>query len=1465
MSARSSIWWKGPLTALAALTMLLGLIAALYAALQTEAARAGLANALARALSTPGKIEVTITRLEGPLPERVRLEGVTVRDPDGEWLSLDSLTMDWRPLALLRGELHIASLEASRVRLERLPAVGDEDAAAERAALPRLPLDVKVDGFTVDELALAGPVLGEPARFRIEGAAGAREATQIRTALGVVRIDGTPGEIELEAVYDLALSEFDLAMKASEPQGGLIARALELRGLPAVAIDLNGSGPIENWRGRLGLRVEHAVSLDADLAIGGIDPFVLRARGDAELAALPGGPVGRLFGPALAFEIESVWVGDGVLDVRRAHVESSAAALALTGRLDAARMVATAKAEMTVRNPAPVNELIAPVRLQAATATAELSGPLMKPDLRLELALGGASADGLATRAAHARLTLSPDRPLRQAGVRIAIAAEGRFEELTIDSPELQALLGPTPTWSLEGRYELDGETLEARRFAIAGRGAEAEASGFVNFRERATDAALKVSLRDLAPLGPLVDLPLSGEADVEAHVRSPDLEREVEALVVGEARNLALGERAVEVLLGRRTAFSFDARAAAGEPLRLTALTVDGEAASLAGDAVLSAGGRMVDARLTLDIPSLESLSSVVGAPLSGRLRFDGTAKGALADPAVAGTLAFADLRVKTTPVGTLEGPFTIASPITRPQGRLSLAGETPLGPAEAATAFAMTEGRRLRLTGLELRAKETQVTGDLTIPLDEGTVEGTLTGRAGSLAPWSEIAGTALSGALEFDLRLSGENSRQAGELSLSGRDIAAQFPGRDRIHAGELELTARGTDLVRKPTGLATASLRDVRYGKMYLDVLSLHGDGDLASAKVAVKAAGDLDGPLGVDTAGTIRREDERLVLVLERLAGHGYGRSVVLAKPATLSYAPHQYAVEDLVLDLDGGQIAASGRLTRDELSAAVDVAGLPLSLVTLAAPKYAVRGRLDGTARLEGPVSSPSGEFRLQAAELRLAAEAASDLPALGGRVTGTWRGGRLSAEGTIEGFAETAAKLKADVPLRLSAEPLALAIPADEPIEGELTWRGDAAHMAEILALDAHRLAGPMDVVVNVDGTVASPAVTGRATLSRGSYESLVAGAALRDVEIVIEAQGERLVLTRAAAKSGASGRVLARGALELDPARGYPIDLGFDLEDATVLQRDDITAVASGKLALSGSLENATLAGRIETSLVEARLVDTLPPEVIDLDVIEIDAGEEKPAPEPAAAATRRASALGLDLVIAMPRRAFLRGRGLDSEWGGELAVKGTADRPVVAGVLRPIRGAFAFAGKTFTLQEGSVTFTGAAEIDPALDLSAEYARRDIRAVIRVGGSARKPDIKLTSVPELPRDEVLARILFNKNAGQLSPVEAVQLAESLAALTGRVRSSLGFLDVARRTLGVDVLRIGASEAGDGAAVRAGKYVSEGVFVGVEQGTEPGSTTATVEVEVTPSITVESDVGAAAGSRVGVKWKRDY
>ncbi|MDX1432885.1 MAG: translocation/assembly module TamB domain-containing protein, partial [Gammaproteobacteria bacterium] len=572
-------------------------------------------------------------------------------------------------------------------------------------------------------------------------------------------------------------------------------------------------------------------------------------------------------------------------------------------------------------------------------------------------------------------------------------------------------------------------------------------------------------------------------------------------------------------------------------------------------------------------------------------------------------------------------------------------------------------------------------------------------------------------------------------------------------------------------------------------------------------------------------------------------------------------AATRVAVDDLALALGDGRVRFAGALARERVEAHAELVDVPLDVLDLAFPRLSMQGHLSGRLDVRGPRAAPTGELDLRVLDVRERATAARDLPPVHGRVQGSWRGGRLRVEGTLGGFAAEELALGLDMPLAVAPDGGGLIVAGAAPIDGSARWQGDVGPLWDLLVTGNDRLEGAADLSLALAGTVAAPRLQGQLTLERGRYENLVSGTVLDDIELVLTGDDDRLVLSEGRAGDGNGGQLGARGALELDAAAAFPVRLAVDIAHATLVRRDDLTARASGRLELGGDTRQATLEGSIEIEEAEARLVNRLPPQVVTLKVREVNGAGQ--ADRQSARESRAGGAvLDLALAVSAPGKVFVRGLGLDSEWSGEIDIGGTAASPSLEGVLFPVRGRYIFAGKVFSLADGSLRFTGGPDVDPLLDLSADYRADDITAVITVTGRASSPQIALSSRPPLPESEIASRVLFGRGTGQLTPAQTVQLASAVASLSGA--GSDGLLEGLRRNLGVDVINVGESRSGE-TAVSVGKYIGHGVYLELEQGAKAGTGGASVEVEVTPNVRLESGVDERGENKVGVKWKWDY
>ena len=104
------------------------------------------------------------------------------------------------------------------------------------------------------------------------------------------------------------------------------------------------------------------------------------------------------------------------------------------------------------------------------------------------------------------------------------------------------------------------------------------------------------------------------------------------------------------------------------------------------------------------------------------------------------------------------------------------------------------------------------------------------------------------------------------------------------------------------------------------------------------------------------------------------------------------------------------------------------------------------------------------------------------------------------------------------------------------------------------------------------------------------------------------------------------------------------------------------------------------------------------------------------------------------------------------------------GTLLAGVAAGGAELIRGRIDILNRRFDLDEGRVQLLG--DFDPYIRFVAMTETDDGTAGVVVEGRASSPEVRFTATPDIPQDEVLAKLLYGRDLSQLSAFQALELA---------------------------------------------------------------------------------------------------
>jgi translocation and assembly module TamB len=1046
------------------------------------------------------------------------------------------------------------------------------------------------------------------------------------------------------------------------------------------------------------------------------------------------------------------------------------------------------------------------------TLAAHVNGPFTKPNVTAHavftnLAGGGASIATLTADAQGNRGTVDLHSVLT--GLRLPPPEPDLFTAAPLDFTLHAVLDTPSP----ELRFTLAHPILTADGSATLG---------------HAIAARIHTVVPDLAPLAAIGNVDLHGHTEATASMATYGSDTDVRvdgtALFTG-------GQAPVPTLLGATT-YGVTATIT-GPNIAISRAVVDGAAAhaSVTGTDTAS----KLDLAWQLALTDLAKLSPQVRGVIKATGHVTGPQSGLAVDADISG-----DVGTRGVP----RGPITLAiraqglpgNPFgsLRAQGRLAGAPLTL-----AATADRQPDGA-LHAVLTRSSWKSLAAEADLLLPKGAKFPIGSLSARMTRLADLAPLTGQHIEGALVAHLTTTQRGSQPEVKLALSGTGLAASGAGvahlsltgsvRDPVQHPDLDLALKADGLAAP--GNVAGSARLAAAGR--LTALDLRSTADLTIAGAPATAA--LQARLDMST----RRA------TLSTLQAAYRGENLALLAPARLSFAP-DVAVDHLSLALGQASLDIAGRVS-PRLALTASLRHVTPDLVKPFDPSLHAAGLLTADARLTGTLAAPAGTLRVQATGLRLLRGPAAAFPA----------GSLLATIGLDGHTASIDARVQAGPRLRLAANGTA-PLQAGGALALQAAGRADLAVLDPILGATGQRAAGILALNATIGGTTTTPQIGGTATLTGGEIQDFVRGVRLSAIAATLAASGDTVRIQSFSAKAG-DGTIGASGSVGVFAA-GVPVDLHLTARNARPLTSDLLTATLNANLSLTGQAEGALdAAGTIEVQRATINIPDALPPSVAVLNVRRPGQKPPPPAP-PAPAATVR-----LAITVNVPGNIFVRGHGLDAELGGKLTVGGTSVAPQIGGSFTMNYGTFSIAGTTLSFSKGEIGFDGAGisnKIDPTLDFVADSTANGVTATLTVGGYADGPTITLSSVPDLPQDEILAELLFGTSVKNLSTVQIAEIAAALAELSGATGSG-DPLAAVRNGLGLDRLSVGSSAGtSSGATIEGGRYVARGVFIGAKQITS-GGTAAELQVNITKRLKAEAQLSTGGGSVQGATPDND-
>jgi translocation and assembly module TamB len=767
----------------------------------------------------------------------------------------------------------------------------------------------------------------------------------------------------------------------------------------------------------------------------------------------------------------------------------------------------------------------------------------------------------------------------------------------------------------------------------------------------------------------------------------------------------------------------------------------------------------------------------------------------------------------------------------------RIDVKGGSTLGPFAGQLGLFMAQNTPTRIDVKQLTLSNTAITGALVL-------------QAGGVAGKLALAGGGVTGTLQLGPKYGGE----AVDLALALSD--AHFGGAHPLTIGEGQVAAHGLLVKEHTTLTGAARIAGLGMGRLFIGKLTAQANLTDGRGQVLATLAGrrgsQFDLQLRADVA------PGRLAVY----AGGAFaGQRIAMPRRAILTAEDGGWRIAATEFDFAGGKAVASGLIGTDTSQLDLALAAMPLSISDVAFADLGLGGTASGVfhyTALRGQM--PTGEAQLLLKGLNrsgllltsrpidIALVARLGVHALEARAAASEGGqarGRLQARiADLPGVGTLDSRLRAGSLL------------------GQMRYNGPADALFRLLALDHFDLTGPVELAADFSGNLDNPVLRGSLASDALRLQSSITGMDISQIAARGSFTGSRLTLSAMAGRTANGGQVVGSGTIDfadLHPDHGPGIDLRLGAKNAALMSRPDMALTATGPLRIVSDGTTGTIAGRLRIDTARWQLGQTaVAAELPNIPTREINRSAD------IAPAGAHAMPWRFLIDAASGGRIQVQGMGIDSNWNANIQLRGTLDAPVMGGRADMIDGTYEFAGRRFDLTRGHLLFTGTSPPDPRLDIVATASVTGLTATVTVAGSSLSPDINFSSVPALPEEDLLSRVLFGDSITAISAPEALQLGAALAALHGG--GGLDPINKLRHAIGLDRLRIVSADVtiGRQTGFAAGKYLGRRVYAEIVTDGRGYSAT-NLEFRVTRWLSLLGSVSTVGRQNINAKISKDY
>ena len=594
--------------------------------------------------------------------------------------------------------------------------------------------------------------------------------------------------------------------------------------------------------------------------------------------------------------------------------------------------------------------------------------------------------------------------------------------------------------------------------------------------------------------------------------------------------------------------------------------------------------------------------------------------------------------------------------------------------------------------------------------------------------------------------------------------------------------------------------------------------------------------------------------------------------------ATIKYGQERIELDNVRLVSGSQSLSIDGAFALKEDAAAGDVKvqaqNVDLDqLETLLLMDRGLGGTLSANATISGSTEAPAVDGRVEIVNGSFRNYKYQSFTA-----DVDYAGTRVTLDATLQQSPTEAITAKGSVPTSLfKASPTGGHVEATPADAIDVHVKSTALNLGVVQGFtnQIQDVSGTLEADVRVTGSGQDPHLQGFVDIKNGAFGVPLGGVSYTGLNTRIELQPELVRLQKFSILDEEGERLNVSGELAVHAREIGAVNIAIDSDNFELIDNELGDIGIDSTITVTGELRRPVVKGtvRLEAARLEVDKllqffydpysVEELPP-VVSAERTAESAGSAEEATATALRSAETTAAVPgtkeqaeagtapvpggafapveLDMRLVIPDNLVLRGKKLrpggptgaslgdmNITVGGDLqVVKPSGGQVILLGTVNTVRGTYEFQGRRFDLQrDGTLRFFGEPQPNPTLDITATrlIPNTGVEVQVRIQGTAKAPQLALSSNPPLEESDILALIVFNRPVNELGSGERASLAATAGGIaTGFIAAPLG--ESIGRALDLDLFEITTTtDEGDlGAGLTLGQQVGDKAFFKMRQ-----------------------------------------